>query len=122
MREKKIRAWNKAHGRFEYVIFPKGQIIQMTRPDFSSADCYEDWQDFTGLKDKNRKEIYEGDIVSLNTCKCVVYWNDCGFALTNTGNKVWNWNGNLKGYCDGMWGGPPEIIGNVYESPELIHE
>ena len=76
---------------------------------------------FTGLLDKNGKEIYEGDIVKLRNRNCKVYWADCGFALIREkDNQVWEWNGNLKGYCDGLWGGPPEIIGNVYENPELL--
>ena len=59
---------------------------------------------FTGLKDTNGKEIYEGDILGdVWGNKGVVVW-DKGIARFN---KV--------GGCE--WA---EIIGNIYENPELV--
>lgn len=78
---------------------------------------------FTGLKDKNGKEIYEGDILnitqdsiigvvewnndlSLFELNCVVDHNDCTTTIYSKQENGFNIN--------------REIIGNIYENPELL--
>jgi len=71
---------------------------------------------YTGSKDKNNKEIYKGDIVRYSDgYTAVVVWKDTGFGLEFLEEvespQTWYYlpNGNVL-----------EILGNIYENPELI--
>lgn len=69
-------------------------------------------EQFTGLKDKNGKEIYEGDILGYwGTTTWEVLWVEkkCAFRF---GNYVLNFPMTecIK----------KEVIGNIYENPELL--
>jgi len=68
---------------------------------------------FTGLKDKNDKEIYEEDIVKCDDIIVAVTWKDAAFhVITNEsqGSSVFVQD-RAKRF---------EVIGNIYENPELL--
>ena len=83
--------------------------------DFEDVEFMEN----TGLKDKNGKYIYEGDIVTVNgTWNCIIEYkqSSCAFVLKSIDSR-WS-TGYFSNYDDieKML----EVIGNIYENEELV--
>ena len=71
---------------------------------------------YTGLKDKNGKLIWENDI--LNSGNLVVTWREelASYCLTKKGWMYQHFFGEAVDACD------CEVIGNIFDNPELMHE
>lgn len=72
---------------------------------------------YTGLKDKNGKEIYEGDIIFLYGSKYKVIFKTEGARFVLRNNEFELEITFINNNNERM-----EIIGNIYENPELIEE
>jgi len=106
MRPIKFRAWHKKlKAMFPNVAVKEKDILYDTR--WYRRDDVIVMQ-YTGIKDKNEQEIYEGDIVSKGTDTGVVFWHPTEVAFVIIGSMD---------ICDLF---ESEVIGNIYQNAELL--
>jgi len=138
-REIEFRAWNKAKKFMDTawcIDWEHGQVCHRSHDVSQLENCI--LMQYTGLKDKNGKEIYEGDIiyweidngVGIESYTAIVKWSE---NLVEEGwNQTYKW---LVGYTGNYYRGSYDelstpaayndalqIIGNIYENPELLGE
>lgn len=112
-REIKFRAWDKEK-KSMFQIFDSTTLENWFLPSWN--DKYEVMQ-YTGLHDKNGKEIYEGDVVKCKNYHGVVY------GIINYNNSYF-YLACSSGYSDEYLFNCSDIkiISNIHESPELLTE
>jgi uncharacterized phage protein (TIGR01671 family) len=120
-REFKFRAWDKDKKRMEMLSHSEDVIFLPKNRELMQ---------YTGLKDKNGKEIYEGDVVNVTRteyCSCPTCegehketFNNRRVQWLNEKQARWGWLG--KGWQNFELGDEFEIVGNIYENSDLIKE
>ena len=119
MREIKFRAWDKNKKKMIYDIqsvYDSGPGPCDSFKDFLECEGYEIMQ-YTGLKDTNDTEIYEGDVVLCDGYEWEIVWdeNTACFNLETI-------HEDICATFDNYWSIEVEVIGSIYENPELLEE
>lgn len=103
MRELKFRAWNEELKR----IIPFEDLSEFPLLALKSDGVWT-FEQYTGLKDENGKEIYEGDIVRVSY----------GYNYEVRQFKTGAWRIGRDDLC--VWADSSGVIGNIHENPELL--
>ncbi|HDW9236196.1 TPA: hypothetical protein RNC41_001955 [Campylobacter coli] len=116
----KFRAWYTPFKGEEFGQEMKyGQAGRLITHAEMSPDKYILMQS-TGLKDKNGVDVYQGDIIRCTSgCLHEVIWLEEYGGTFIGGMPAWYLSGLRNGYS---WAGREEVIGNIYENPELMKE
>lgn len=109
-REHKYRVWNTRWNKMEDAPITNHSMDTLNNVfEVYKTDKEHILMQYTGLKDKNGKEIYEGDIMisEFSSEKVIVEWKDLGDAGATYGVGFNAYEGD-------------EVIGDIYSNPELI--
>jgi len=109
MREIKFRVWNKIDK--EMIYCSSIEVEDSNRGLICCGNVYraDAIMQYTGLKDKNSKEIYEGDILKIPI-------GDGGYVVVMFEDGMFK----AMKYYDFLRDFEPEVVGNIYENPELL--
>jgi len=111
-RQIKFRAWNPVD--MEMIADP------LVYDDVGINDNFENFEDdeyylmqYTGLKDKNGKSIFEGDVIRLEDVQAIITFDDGAFQMITSKHQGRSQaiQNRTKRF---------EIIGNIYENPNLL--
>lgn len=143
MREIKFRAWDTVEKKMKLPTLLRlsrglpytddnnnGKVFQMQCNGQENVEYFNgriELMQYTGLKDKNGKEIYEGDIVTFEDAECdaegyhdnvflnrgVVFYDEISMCYSFTNRQTIDMD-------DLYIPDDVEVIGNIYDNPELL--
>lgn len=124
----KFRAWIKTGNEIDDYVEPMTiqQMIHSKESTFSLEQLNDlvDFEQFTGLKDANGKEIYEGDVIKFfGANKKIKAKNEFGIIVYKADRYGAGFNSIIQNKEHG-YGGinivQDTVVGNVHENPELL--
>jgi uncharacterized phage protein (TIGR01671 family) len=123
MRELKFRVWNTLEERWNGMYHQEAKMAGETCckqgiyivPESVSRNLIV--QQYTGLKDRNGKEIYEGDILKYEPLGATIYYE----VFWDEANGAWK-NTKENGGNNGFWFDLYEVAGNIFENSKLLKQ
>ncbi|HZK00621.1 MAG TPA: YopX family protein [Tissierellaceae bacterium] len=139
MREIKFRAWDKVEKKMKLPTLLRlsrdlpytddnnnGKVFQMQCNGQENVEYFNgriELMQYTGLKDKNGKEIYEGDTIAWykepKRASAYIYWDD---YLAMVLVKDLGDYGEIVAGMNEIEVDEVIVIGNIYENPELLQQ
>jgi len=128
-RDIKFRAWHRGMNVWcdDVVIYGGGGWTTSVDMVMGYEDKECELMQYTGLKDKNEQEIYEGDILLMpqdatmshptgesECCQVGMMGGSFGYWLYHRFDSFLDWYGEIEIIDD------VEIIGNIWETPEFV--
>lgn len=136
MREFKFRAWTESQQKFlshtklgDHYLFLEYEgdkpdvklnilhfILKYQNDDRQKEFVLQQW---TGLKDKNDKEVYEGDIIKLEGSPYIysIVWNSYQWCISDDTEQL-PYDDNLQPF-NSVVQERAMVVGNIFENPEL---
>ena len=122
-REIKFRGWVKKEKEMVEILSIETRedglvyVLYKDKSKCTLGKFFVEIMQYTGVKDKNGKEIYEGDIVILNDAeeenKCIVKYKYGSYILVD---------GDLRENLSNVEDRFLEVVGNIYENKNLSEE
>ena len=118
MRSLKFRAWNGKKMIDDVIPASETSIIELYEYEWQDTEV-KAVEQYTGLKDKNGNEIYENDIVTLNSEWEEIEYGDCSVVIFKNGCfRVGDGCDNEAGSYLSDW----RVIGNIHENADLVEK
>src|SRR5699024_9184589 len=138
MREIKFRGWERELQTMVYdtelggwIFEYNGNPVRAVNQMINEEDYFYDLMQYTGLKDKNGEEIYEGDVLKWDGGRTGISKLPSDYIIEVLKSKhldieleehtnSYMFNYDTSGYTFPGFLEEAEITGNIYENPELL--